>query len=146
PRGEAIGFSIGTKGYIGTGVDSSNFLSDFWEYDPSIDAWTQKSNFGGGMLCDAVGFSISNKGYIGIGEYPLTVFNNNFWEYDQATDTWTQKASFGGNVRDEGAGFSLPACGVGYILCGDSFGVAQYNDMWAYYPAQNVWNQMQNYP
>jgi Secretion system C-terminal sorting domain len=30
------GFSIGTKGYIGTGGDFTTFYKDFWEYDPSI--------------------------------------------------------------------------------------------------------------
>jgi len=31
----AVGFSIGSKGYIGTGINgTSTFLSDFWEYNP----------------------------------------------------------------------------------------------------------------
>jgi len=29
----AVGFSIGSKGYIGTGANSSSYLKDFWEYD-----------------------------------------------------------------------------------------------------------------
>jgi N-acetylneuraminic acid mutarotase len=34
-RTEAVGFSIGLKGYIGTGLDSMNSpLSDLWEYTP----------------------------------------------------------------------------------------------------------------
>ena len=31
-RYAAVGFSIGTKGYIGTGSDGSN-KKDFWEYE-----------------------------------------------------------------------------------------------------------------
>src|SRR5258708_1291783 len=32
-RESASGFAIGTKGYIGTGWDSSGVRNDFWEYD-----------------------------------------------------------------------------------------------------------------
>src|SRR4249919_3048148 len=63
PRGSAVSFSIGNKGYIGTG-DSYN---DFWEYDPATNVWTQKADFGGKGRDWATGFSIGNKGYIGTG-------------------------------------------------------------------------------
>ncbi|MEZ5067506.1 MAG: kelch repeat-containing protein [Bacteroidia bacterium] len=43
----AAAFSIGSKGYIGTGSSSSGTLSDFWEYDAISDTWTQKSSFRG---------------------------------------------------------------------------------------------------
>ena len=65
-RWGAVGFSIGNKGYIGTGWDNGPH-QDFWEYNPSTDAWTQKANFGGTARYGAVGFSIGNKGYIGTG-------------------------------------------------------------------------------
>ena len=46
-RLHAVGFSIGSKGYIGTGLGASSVeLADFWEYDPATDSWTQKANFG----------------------------------------------------------------------------------------------------
>ena len=40
---------------------------DFWEYDPVLNTWTQKADFGGAARGDAVGFSIGDKGYIGHG-------------------------------------------------------------------------------
>ena len=40
----SLGFSIGSKGYIGTGWDGV-YLKDFWEYDPTANAWTQKADF-----------------------------------------------------------------------------------------------------
>ena len=46
-RYEAVGFSIGSKGYIGTGCDGSSYTKDFWEYDPAANTWTQKADFGG---------------------------------------------------------------------------------------------------
>jgi hypothetical protein len=58
-RQGAVGFSIGAKGYLGTGaISSSNFSSDFWEYDTTNNAWTQKANLGGAGRWQAFGFSI----------------------------------------------------------------------------------------
>src|SRR6185436_15576598 len=92
----AIGFSIGSKGYIGTGNADQGaiHLSDFWEWDQATDNWSQKSDFGGGLRQEAAGFSIGNKGYIGTGSHSNN--NSDFWEWDQATGVWTQKAHFGG--------------------------------------------------
>jgi hypothetical protein len=73
-------FSIGTKGYIGTGIDNNgNLLKDFWEWDQTTNTWTQKANFGGTAREDAVSFSIGSKGYIGTGADPSTT--KDFWEY-----------------------------------------------------------------
>jgi N-acetylneuraminic acid mutarotase len=74
-RDGAVGFSINSKGYIGTGLDGS-FKADFWEYDANINTWVQISDFGGARN-KAVGFSIGSKGYFGTGS-----FNNDFWEYN----------------------------------------------------------------
>ena len=81
-RDSAVGFSIGTKGYIGTGGNYDfGSLKDFWEYDPSTNTWTQKADFGGAGRWDAVGFSIGTKGHIGTGWNGSNFFND-FWEYD----------------------------------------------------------------
>jgi len=40
----AIAFSIGNKGYVGTGY-AKRRLNDFWEYDPNTDTWSQKASF-----------------------------------------------------------------------------------------------------
>ena len=95
-RKDAVGFSIGSKGYVGTGYKGSN-MKDFWEYDPVIDIWTQKADFGGAARSEAVGFSIGGKGYIGTGNgggYKIV-----FWVYNLNTNTWTQKVDFGGTDR-----------------------------------------------
>ena len=100
-RGSAVGFSIGTKGYVGLGIQGSirwgiaaEYFSDFWEWDQATDVWTRKADFAGNQRAGAVGFSIGNKGYIGTGSNG-TSFSNEFWEWDQATDIWTKKADFG---------------------------------------------------
>src|SRR6476620_4310173 len=86
-RYAAVGFSIGSKGYIGTGYDGSD-RNDFWEYNPATNAWTQKANFGGTPRRFATGFSIGSKGYIGTGYDGSD--RNDFWEYNPATNSWTQ--------------------------------------------------------
>ena len=98
-RQNAVGFSIGSKGYTGTGQDINGvYFKDFWEYDPVTNAWSQKANFGGTSRHSAVGFSIGSKGYVGTGqEYPSFNYTRDFWEYDPALNTWTQKADFGGH-------------------------------------------------
>src|ERR1041385_8539288 len=78
-RSEAVGFSIGTKGYIGLGDDSSGFFkNDFWEYDPAINSWTQKADFIGTKRIGAIGFSIGSKGYVGTGD-DGTGFKDDFY-------------------------------------------------------------------
>jgi N-acetylneuraminic acid mutarotase len=84
-RNSAVGFSIGNKGYVGTGYgDGPTLYNDFWEWDQVSNVWTQNVNFGGMARNAAVGFSIGNKGYVGTG---VTGINPNyafqdFWEYD----------------------------------------------------------------
>jgi hypothetical protein len=84
-RAFAVGFSIGTKGYIGTGISDggNSFYQDFWEWDQETNVWTKKSNFKGDARTYAVGVSIGNKAYIGtgVGGNNLHGFQD-FWEYD----------------------------------------------------------------
>lgn len=132
PRVGAVSFSIGPRGYIGTGDEGfgGTVKNDFWEYNPLNNVWTQKANFGGPARRNAVGFSIDNKGYIGTGGG-----YSDFWEYDPNTNTWVQKANFGGTGRSHAVGFSIGS--KGYIGTGnDGF---YRNDFWEYDPAGNAW-------
>ncbi|TAL62644.1 MAG: T9SS type A sorting domain-containing protein [Bacteroidetes bacterium] len=146
-RSQAVGFSIGTKGYVGTGGQehamSFLILDDFWEWDQATNVWTQKANFGGGMRFNAVGFSIGNKGYIGTGLDDLLNLKNDFWEWNQATNTWTKKANFpvsGG--RSEAVGFSVG--NKGYIGTGYD-GANTTNDFWEWNKATDTWTQKANF-
>ena len=87
-RAEAVGFSIGTKGYIGTGNLKAGIggtaLRDFWEWDQKTNIWTRKAELEGNAKFDAVGASIGDKGYIGAGiiDFEWGIIINDFWEYD----------------------------------------------------------------
>ena len=134
-RSKSVGFSIGSKGYIGTGWDGSySFRKDFWEYDPASNTWTQKADFAGEGRHSAVGFAIGSKGYIGTG----TVSTKDFWEYDPTAKAWTQKADFGGEARNNAVRYSIGS--KGYI--GTGFDNSSYmKDFWEYDPAANTWTQ-----
>ena len=144
-RSDAVGFSIGSKGYIGTGGSyngSWSWYKDFWEYDPAVNTWTQKADFGGIVRSDAVGFSIGTKGYIGTGEGyngHNGLFTKDFWEYDPVANTWTQKADFGGTARYGAVGFSIGT--KGYIGTGTDDSYYDTKDFWEYDPVANTWTQ-----
>ena len=133
-RRQAISFSIGTKGYIGTGENNSMRLNDLWEYDQPTDTWTQKTNLPGATREDAAGFSICGKGYVATGGYPLL---KDLWEFDPLTNQWTQKTDFPGAVRDDFPGLSIGS--KGYVGLGDGTGL--YTDFWEYTPDHSCSSQ-----
>jgi N-acetylneuraminic acid mutarotase len=141
-REAAVGFSIGTKGYIGTGNILNNVTNDFWEYNPSTNVWTQKANFGGLPRWRAVGFSIGAKGYIGTGGNGSNYYND-FWEYDTTANVWTQKANFGGNPRLDAVGFNIGT--RGYLGTGSPGLGPPVNEFWEYNPASDTWTQKANF-
>ena len=131
-RQEAVGFSIGDKGYVGTGHSGygssyHSYHTDFWEYDPATSSWTRKADFPEGeKRYSAVGFSIGGKGYVGTGGGIITVLRDDglwqqqyhsfqdFWEYDPLTNTWSQKTDFQGGATSSAVGFSIGD--RGYVL------------------------------
>jgi hypothetical protein len=108
----AVGFSIGSKGYIGTGYSSTTSVhNEFYEWDQASNTWTQKANFGGAARYQATGFSIGTMGYIGTGSA-----GNDFWGWDQTTNTWTIQSGFPGTAYNVCVGLSVG--GKGYIGTG----------------------------
>jgi hypothetical protein len=140
-RKGAAGFSIGAKGYMGTGNLSGTNQNDFWEFDPATNVWTQKANFAGSARILAVGFSIGAKGYMGTGAGSGTY--NDFYEYDPVANAWTQKAGFGGSSRAQAVGFSIGS--KGYVGTG-SLGTTNYSDFWQYNPVTDTWTQKTSFP
>ncbi|MEW6469329.1 MAG: T9SS type A sorting domain-containing protein [Bacteroidota bacterium] len=142
-RSGAIGFSIGTKGYIGTGyVGTSTNTSDFWEWDQSTDTWSQKANFIGGPWDGASAFSIGNKGYVVFGRDATFGYMNYFMEWDQATNTWTWIGNFPGFARLQATAFSIGTKGY----AGTGYNGSNYmQDFWEWNQSTNTWSQKANY-
>lgn len=87
----AAGFSIGNKGYIGTGATKRGGVGglgpqcDFWEYNPSNNIWTKKASLPASVRAHAAGFSIGSRGYLGFGtvQGPSSpIKKTDFWEFD----------------------------------------------------------------
>lgn len=137
----AVGFTIGGKGYIGTGNDPPVPLKDFHEYDPALNQWARKADQPLARY-QASAFVISNKAYVGLGRDDSSGYLSDFYEYDPATDTWTEIASFPGGGRASATSFSIG--GKGYV--GMGLGPRSYKDLWAYDPATDEWAQLADFP
>ncbi|TAL62664.1 MAG: T9SS type A sorting domain-containing protein [Bacteroidetes bacterium] len=137
-RYAAAGFSIGAKGYIGTGTDNvlGSPKKDFWEWSQATNTWTQKADFSGAARENAVGFSIGAKAYIGTGKNGSAYYDD-FLEYDPVANAWTPKANFGGTARSGAAGFSIGA--KAYIGTGNDGALKK--DFWEWDQSANVWTQ-----
>ncbi|MBK7149553.1 MAG: galactose oxidase [Bacteroidetes bacterium] len=140
-RSGAASFSIGSKAYMGTGFDGTNYLNDFWEYNPATNVWTQRATYTGGVRTDAVGFSVNGFGYIGTG-YNGSAYLGTFRKYDPATNSWVSAATLSG-IRAGASAFvvgSKAYVGTGYN------GSSYLTSFREYDPATNVWTLMAAFP
>lgn len=106
-RHRATAMSIGNRIYMGlghyngTGVET--YLNDWWEYDPSTGAWTQKANFignnGNGEL-GAHGMRVENIGFVGLGELD----KHSLYKFDPVLNTWTEVTGPGTNTNFQDTG------------------------------------------
>ena len=136
-RQMAVGFTIGSLGYVGLGRDpGSTYKNDLWEFDPNTNIWIRKADFPGGARMGAVGFTIADKAYVGTGFNGTNPYFSDFWEYNPSSNSWTMKAGFAGGDRTYAAGFSIS--GKGYVGTGMAWGNC-YNDFWEYNPSTNSW-------
>lgn len=140
-RYEAVSFSIGNKGYVGTGLTPDARKNDLWEYDPDKDIWLQLASMPAPAREGAVGFSINQKGYIGSGATDSSGLFNDFWEYDPVTSQWTQKADIPINFAYSGSLVSFSLAGKGYVK-------ASFVDpnFWEYDPESDTWTKKTNFP
>src|SRR4051794_33016527 len=89
----AASFTIGSYGYIVSGITATGYSNATLQYDAANDMWTQKADAGSVFRLGAVGFSVIGKGYIGMGFATGTNALNDLLEYNPSTNTWTSKAN-----------------------------------------------------
>ncbi|RZK24105.1 MAG: galactose oxidase, partial [Hymenobacter sp.] len=107
-RYNAVAFSAAGKGYVGTGYDGTNSLSDFWQFDPSVNttttvagvtsttlgSWKKVADLtsvaGGTARYGAVAASVGDVGYVGCGYDGNN--QKDFYQYNPATDKWSALA------------------------------------------------------
>jgi N-acetylneuraminic acid mutarotase len=117
-RDQPVYFSIGNKGYMGTGnIDpfTASVVKDFWEYDPSVNKWSKKASLIGEARCRAISFAVDGIGYIGGGENSNVTKLNDLFAYDPTLDTWKAVKNMPSVLaRGRGIGFA----GSGYVFGG----------------------------
>jgi N-acetylneuraminic acid mutarotase len=142
PRNSAVAFSINGEGYVTTGYDGYNMLSDTWQYDPSSNTWTQKASFTGSARFDAVAFSVGNYGWVGTGYDGA--YRNDFFKYDPAADTWTPETACPGQPRTQAISFVYNDSA--YLVTGN-MSASVVNDFWRFDPNLTgalKWRQLRN--
>jgi N-acetylneuraminic acid mutarotase len=141
-RVNAYHFSIGDKGYVGSGNIPGTYFTDLWEYNSLTNTWTQKNNPPFSGRSQAIAFTIGRKGYVGTGILSNGTEVGDLWEYDPDNDTWVQKASMPGGGRYGCVGFSM--YNYGYV--GVGYTTALLQEFWQYDPAANAWTQLPSLP
>jgi N-acetylneuraminic acid mutarotase len=148
-RERAIAFTVDDFAYIGTGVDTAEFVhKDFWKYDPIVDVWVQVADIPGTARRNASAFSIGGFGYVGTGidnadaNFGSTL--SDFWKYDPATNNWSSIANLPGSGIYFATGFSIGD--KGYI-CGGKKGPNWYaSTLFEYNPTSNSWTSKASFP
>ena len=74
-RSDAVGFVIGTKGYITTGINNS-YNNTTWEYDFATDLWSKKTSFERAERSNAVSFTVKGRGFVALGKNTTYYYDN----------------------------------------------------------------------
>lgn len=143
-RAGAASFVIADTAYVGTGYDGTVRYNDFWAYDPTADAWSQRAVMpsAAGKRNTAAAFAAAGKGYIATGYDGINKLQDN-WEYNPATNTWAAKASLpdpANSAAGSGARYGAVGFGIndkGYICSG--YTGSHTKDLWEYNPATDMW-------
>jgi N-acetylneuraminic acid mutarotase len=145
-RSEAVAFSIGNTGYVGTGynMDDDVALSDFFAYDADMNNWTQIAAMpDSAARYSAVAFTIGKKGYVGLGTNVQNKKFSDFWVYDSESNTWNVLTTINeGPSRRYGA-VAFTIDNLGYVGTGSNG--SYLKDMWSYSPTTNSWTEITGY-
>jgi N-acetylneuraminic acid mutarotase len=99
PRGFAYGVAVDGKGYIGFGINQTEYLKDLWEFNPETAEWTELSE------CPCEGrrhpamVGAEGKVYVGFGDNNVSGNLKDFWRYDIENDAWEQLPDIPGPAR-----------------------------------------------
>jgi N-acetylneuraminic acid mutarotase len=140
----AVAFSIGNKGYVGSGSNGTNALADFWQYDPSQNSWLRMADFPGNARYGAVAFGIAGYGYFTLGTDGTNYFND-FWKYDPSANSWQSIAKYPGIAKSGAVSFVYN--NRGFIVTGIGVNGTLANDFYSFDPSRpdsSQWYQLRN--
>lgn len=149
-RYNAIGFAIGSKGFVGTGFDGDAYNSDFWEYDPATDLWREIKSYPGEKIEGGLAMVVGGKAYVCAGRNN-GLFNTDLWELDPAGSEilWTKRApddseSYYDDFKAAVSRYDAVTFTVqdkGYIMGGISSTGATNGSVFEFDPATGVWDE-----
>jgi N-acetylneuraminic acid mutarotase len=146
PRSNAVGFNIGSTGYMGSGLanDGVTALADFYAYNAGSNTWSQINSIQHESKTyprfDAVAFSFDTTAYVLTGTNSYYYFGD-VWRYSPTADTWIQQPNYPGNPRSGAISFVYK--NQGYIVTGYtpsdlwSIGNLAY-DFWTFIPKSDT--------
>ncbi|MEM7381602.1 MAG: kelch repeat-containing protein [Bacteroidota bacterium] len=138
PRSGAFAFTIGNMGYMGTGYDGDDRLTDVWSYDMEGNFWSQRASFPGTPRSSAVAFTINGNGYVGLG-YDGDEELGDFYRFNVGSNSWDSITPFGGSARRGSVAFNSDTHGyVGTGFDGDN----DRKDFWRYDPSGDSWTEL----
>ena len=134
-RNSAFCFSMGGKGYVGGGYNSSGaLLNDLWEYNPITDTWIKKADLPEGVEGNTT-FATTSKAYV--------LSTRKLWQYDPILNQWSQLSNFPGEADKFQSAFAIGD--KGYVGAGMSpIGVLK-KEFWEYDESINNWTQKADY-
>jgi hypothetical protein len=156
PRSNAIGFTIGNIGYIGSGLanDGVTTLADFYSFDPSSGQWTQIDSIhdasGSYPRYDAAAFGFDTVGYVLTGTDGFNYFSD-VWKYSPSAGHWISQSHEPGSTRSGAITWIYK--GKGYLVTGYTPNTnpryANANsaiDFWSFNPnaadSNNAWSRL----
>jgi N-acetylneuraminic acid mutarotase len=124
PRSDAVGFTIGSTGYLGSGLadDGATALADFYAYNAAANTWSEIDSIHDADSSypryDAVAFGFDTTAYVLTGTNQLYYFAD-IWRYSPSTNTWINQVA-------PPAGFSPRSAAIGWVYNGQGYIVTGY--------------------
>jgi len=141
PKWGAAGFSINGIGYIGSGVNSTNPVNDWWAYNPDSNSWKQVASYPATHNVNGFAAAANGKGYAGFGG------DTTWYAYDPTINEWIRKASFP-------AASYYPGSVSGFVIgnkiyIGTGMDLNSYSDscrtFWSYDAVADKWAQLADF-
>lgn len=139
---DAIGFSIGETGFVGSGRDDGfQYQTAFYKYQSG--SWIAVDPMIGLGRQYASSFSFQTRGCVLTGVGPNDSLMKEMQCYNSLTAQWEIKPDFPGNRRLQASSFTIGNLG----FCGGGRSLTEtFNDWYRYDESKDQWTQIKNFP
>lgn len=143
-RDDAAAFSIGSKVYVGTGMEVGwGLTNDWWCYDAGTGNWEAMAAMPATPRQYCAAFTVNDTGYV-FGGVDANGALGELWAYYPGTDLWVQKNSMPAEARY--AAVAMEGWDYGFVATGMLASGAPTKEAWKYHPATDSWEQINSVP